>query len=68
MGWEWGFLRRFLRGGGSRNFLLAASFGGGPSSDLFGFLLYLDETDWGAGGAPNVRLGFFKSFFWENDS
>jgi hypothetical protein len=37
---------------------VVASFGGGPSSDLFGFLLYLDETDWGAGGAPNVTFVF----------
>jgi len=32
--------------------LVVASFGGGPSSDLFGFLSYLDSTDWGAQFGP----------------
>jgi hypothetical protein len=31
---------------------VVASFGGGPSSDLFGFLLYLERTVWHAGYLP----------------
>jgi len=41
---------------------VVASFGGGPSSDLFGFLTYLDDTNWFALHAPKGLSIVFHVF------